>query len=222
MNKIVKSTRDDLKGFPYLLTRFNKQVNIPDDLDILVQSKDFDSIVTKLVKIGYQPTSHDQALGGRIPGAQINLTKPGRIKIDLHKDFTWRQKQYIDIQKIWENSRLSSVDPTWDAFLVMINVIFEKTYFTSEDFDIFFPRWFGIKNSLEFSNQASQYLWKNTFNLFKIWMEHQPKNPKFPLFLPVRLVLFSYFEKFNLVSLVYYLFFRTRFIVNGQLPYEAT
>ena len=219
MNKIISSTLDDLKDFPYLLTRFNKQVDIPDDLDILVYPEDFDSVVAKLVNNGYKSTSHDHALGGRIPGAQINLTKQGRIKIDLHKDFTWRCKKYIDLQTIWKNSQKNHVNPVWDAFLVMINVIFEKTYFTDDDLDIFWPHKNTIFSNQEFIQTAKKYAWEVTFHGFKSWIDKLPETRSRLLFLPFKLVIFSYTEKFNFVSLLYYLFFKTRYVLNNKLPY---
>ena len=123
-NNTLKITLEDLKNFNFVLTRFNSKFVKHDDLDVLVHSEDFEKFISTLEKYSYNRSSHDQALGGRITGMQVNLTKPGRIKIDLHQDFTWRRKQYIDIKKIWENSKLNRVDPVWDAFLIMINVIF--------------------------------------------------------------------------------------------------
>lgn len=220
MTKKVQQTLQDLKGIDFLLTRFNPETKTPDDLDILVNPHNFEKCIETLISRNYRASSHDHALGGRIAGMQANLVKPGRIKIDLHQDFTWRQKQYVDIKKIWENSKLNRVDLTWDAFLIMINVIFEKTYFVQEDFEVFFPQWEKIKNSPEYVQQTIQYGWNNTFVNFKSWMEGQQQKSKSLLFLPVRLVLSSYLEKFDFVSLGYYLFFRIRYVVNNSLPYE--
>ncbi|KKP80021.1 MAG: hypothetical protein UR81_C0036G0007 [Candidatus Levybacteria bacterium GW2011_GWB1_35_5] len=218
-NNTLKITLEDLKNFNFVLTRFNSKFVKHDDLDVLVHSEDFEKFISTLEKYSYHRSSHDQALGGRITGMQVNLTKPGRIKIDLHQDFTWRRKQYIDIKKIWENSKLNRVDPVWDAFLIMINVIFEKTYFISDDFEVFFSQWQKIKNSPELVQQTVQYGWNNTFINFKSWMENQQQELKFPLFLPAKLVLYSYLEKFDLISFLYYLFFRTRYLFIRKLPY---
>ena len=107
------------------------------------------------------------------------------------------------------------------CFLIMINVIFEKTYFVQEDFEVF-SQWEKIKNSPEYVQQTIQYGWNNTFVNFKSWMEGQQQKSKSLLFLPVRLVLSSYLEKFDFMSLGYYLFFRIRYVVNNSLPYEKT
>ena len=222
MTKIVQQTLFDLREINYLLTRFNPGVTKPDDFDILIHPKDFKKSIELLKTKGYQCSSHDQALGGRIAGMQINLTKTERIKIDLHQDFTWRKKRYLDVEKIWLNSTQNRVASTWDAFIIMVNVIFEKTYFMSRDFELFILQWREINKSQEFMQQAIQYKWDATFTNFIKWMENQQPKPKFPLFLPIHLVLNSYLEKFDLVSLAYYLFFRIRYLVNRTLPYEKT
>ena len=218
-NDTLKATLKDLRGFNFVLTRFNAKAEKHDDLDILVHSDDFNKVILSLEKLGYLRSSHDQALGGRLKGMQVNLTKSGRIKIDLHQDFTWRRQHYLNLDVLWENSRANRLDPIWDAFLVMINVIFEKTYFTKNEFEIFSPRWQTIRNSPELVQQTIQYGWNNTFINFKSWMENQQRELKFPLFLPARLVLCSYLEKFDLISFLYYLFFRTRYQLTRKLPY---
>ncbi len=220
MTTKVRQTLADLQGIKFLVTRFNPAVDNPDDLDILVRAGDFQKCIGLLKERGYQSSSHDHALGGRVKGIQINLTKSDRIKIDLHQDFTWRRKQYIDINKIWENSKLNKVDPTWDAFLIMINVIFEKTYFTKDDFELFYSHWPKIIESRKFMEQAVKFGWYNTFVNFKNWIKNHQRELKFPLFLPLKLVLFSYIKKFDFISLIYYLFFRIRYTVNSILPYD--
>ena len=81
-----------------------------------------------LKALGYSASSHDHALGGRVAAAQINLTKPGRIKIDLHKDFTWRRHRYLDLNLLWKKY------PQINKFLIMINIIFEKSYLLKHDY----------------------------------------------------------------------------------------
>ena len=79
----MRQTLQDLRGINYLLTRYNPNTGASDDLDILVRSKDFEGSIYSLERLGYKQSSHDQALGGRIAGIQVNLNRPGRIKIDL-------------------------------------------------------------------------------------------------------------------------------------------
>lgn len=220
-NDSLKTTLEDLKDLNFLLTRFNPRSLNHDDLDILVRQSDFVKSIIILERLGYKQFSHDYALGGRIEGMQVNLTKPGRIKIDLHQDFTWRRKQYLGLYKLWENSKKNRLDPVWDAFLVMINVIFEKTYFMPDEFEIFSLQWQKVRSSPEFFQQIAKYGWSNTFFRFEKWMDGISPNVKFPLFLPVKLIFYSYREKFDFVSFVYYVFFRARFFLTGNLPYDV-
>jgi hypothetical protein len=207
----VRKTLNDLEGINYLLTRFNKNAVSVDDLDILVRPNDFDRTITQLREKGYISSSHDQALGGRVPGAQINLTKPNRIKVDLHKDFTWRAKRYLDLDIVWSKEKFV------DKFLVFINVLFEKTYIDREDYDYIWKDKDKIFFNPGFISQAQKYGWKNTFNKFKDW---NPKKADLPIFLPLSIVFTSYIEKFHLISFMYYVFFRVRFLIKRKLPYD--
>lgn len=213
----------------FVLTRFNrKDKGDPDDLDILVKPVDFRKAVETLVKYGHKALSHDQVLGGRIAGMQVNLVKPGRIKIDLHQDFTWRKSRYFDLGLIWNSAKNIKVGNAIipvpridiDAFLVMINVIFEKTYLTQEEVDIFWHYKEKVFTNPVFYQQAVKYEWASTFLRFQEWARNQDRPRKFPLFLPLFFVLGSYLEKFDLTSLLYYCFFRVRFLLNGKLPYD--
>lgn len=219
----------------FVLTRFPRDYKKePDDLDILVDSKDFSKTILALNKIGYRAFSHDQALGGRIKGMQKNLVKENRIKIDLHQDFTWKKSHYLDLNLIWRNVEMQTVEGVncmvpeieIDAFIIMINTIFEKTYITKNDWIYakkYFPRVF-LKDS--FYDEAKKYGWAKTYNFFKDWFTKIDKPTEFPVFMPISSVLFSYLEKLwhdkkiDVVSLMYYIFFRTRFVISKQLPYE--
>ncbi len=211
VEKIAKTEK-----FQFRITRFDeflskKTLLEVSDLDILVKNKDFDKVVSAFKKNGYISFSHDQALGGRVKGAQINLVKKDRIKIDLHKDFTWRAKKYLDLDLIWNKKELA------DQFLVFINIIFEKTYMDKEDSNYIWKHKEKIFSSKEFRKQAVNYKWQRTFDYFNSW---QPSIDKFPVFLPLHIVLMSYLEKFNLTSFMYYIFFRSRYLLTKTLPYD--
>lgn len=202
----------DLTGCPYphLLTRRvpNSPVN---DLDVLVRPEDFSKVVNYFVSRGYQTSSHDQALGGRIPGAQINLTKPGQTKIDLHQDFTWRKSHHLDLDLVWAKT------PHIDEFLVLINVIFEKTYLLQPEYQFLT----GFTPTPLFESQAEKHGWVKSYQHFLSWWSSQQYKPySSPVFLPVSLVLSSYIEKFEPISLLYYIFFRTRYAFTRILPYD--
>lgn len=219
----------------FVLTRFNmRNVNEPNDLDILVKPNFFKETIKILIDNGYISSSHDQALGGRIAGMQKNLIKTGRIKIDLHQDFTWRKSRYLDLNLIWENLEERTINGVKiktprkkiDVFIVTINIIFEKTYITKEDFKYLETEkdYFGEN---VFREQAEKYGWLRTYKGFLRWWEGGGSRTKsFPAFLPASLIIFSYVEKLihdkklDLVSLLYYFFFRTRYLINKTLPYE--
>ena len=222
------------QNIEYLLTRFNrKATSEPDDLDILVRKRDFQKVIRLLNKVGYQSFSHDQALGGRIKGMQKNLVKKDRIKIDLHQDFTWRKTRYLDLHFIWNKMETHKIDGInflqpqveIDAFIILINTIFEKTYINKSDFTYIKDYLPLIINNTIFDEQAKKYGWSKTYHLFKKWYLSSKMNST-PIFLPVYLIIFSYIEKFvkdkkiDLISFMYYVFFRIRFQINGVLPYE--
>lgn len=207
---LQKSTKKLKCGF--VVTRFVSDP-MPDDLDILVKKEDFNNLVGALESTGYQSSSHDYALGGRTKGAQINLVKKDRIKIDLHKDFTWRNSHYFDLDLLWKNLDTTSISGIRclapkkgiDNFLILINTIFEKSYFVEKN----------IKFEYDpvFFEQAKKYGWENTYLKF---FELKPLTH----FLPVWFEIYSYLEKWHIVSFAYYFFFRIRYLINKRLPYN--
>lgn len=219
----------------FVLTRFDKDSEFdPEDLDILVPRDSFDKTIQILVENGYTGSSHDQALGGRIKGMQMNLTKAERIKIDLHQDFTWKVSRYFDLDLIWKNLKVESAQglrypassKATDVFVVIINIIFEKTYLKKEDYYYIKKNFKEVSKDPLFITQATNYGWPKTFSWFIKWFDSVDASGKWPVFLPTGLVINSYVEKFlhekrvNITSLLYYLFFRVRFALNGVLPYD--
>jgi len=239
---VLKNTLKEVNKFTsensinFTLTRYNNFQQIPGDLDILVSKKDFNKFVIISQRNKYIKKSHDYALGGRIKGAQVNLDKNGRIKIDLHQDFTWRKSQYLDLEFIRKNIIIQEIDSIKvkvpraeiDVFLIFINLIFEKTYISKEDYVYTIKNAQNVFNHENFSTQASKYGWVNTWNKFITWYTNTNfKNSRsFPVFLPFTLIMYSYYEKlihekqFDLSSFAYYLFFRARYSLNKTLPYD--
>lgn len=219
----------------FVLIGFDKNnTNKLNDLDILVRSNFFQKSIQVLEANGYKSSSHDQALGGRTKNMQMNLTKLERINIDLHQDFTWRSSKYFDLDLIWKNLIIEKIEnvnfhtpeKVIDVFLVIVKIIFEKTYFKKEEY--FFIK--GIINEIssriELQVNSSRFGWEKSFNYFIEWFMLLDTPRKWPIFLPISLVINSYVEKFqkdkkiNFVSLVYYFFFRVRFVLNKVLPYD--
>lgn len=219
----------------FAVTRFNRNIlKEPDDLDILVKPGSFKKAIEVLEENGYRSSSHDEALGGRIKGMQMNLTEPERIKIDLHQNFTWRKAKYFDLSLVWDNLRFVNFSKVRypapkvevDTFLVIINLIFEKTYIQKEDLEYIRGSSREIFTDPILQIQARKYGWERTFSKFNILFDKFGKPPRFPVFLPISLVVHSYIEKFfhdkriDVTSVLYYVFSRIRFSVNGVLPYE--
>lgn len=113
-----------------------------------------------------------------------------------------------------------------DAFLVMINVIFEKTYVTSEEYEILWPNMKKILEDNIVYQQANKFGWDSTLEKFTNWKKKRDKITDFPVFLPFSLIIYSYFEKltkkrtFHPTSFLYYFFFRIRYLLNKTLPYD--
>lgn len=220
----------------FVLTRFMPHLDTQsvDDLDILVHKNTFNDMVKLLQSVGYTSSSHDGALGGRIKGYQVNLQKPQRIKIDLHKDFTWRKAYYFDIDLVWSNllvkklGRLNYYVPTpeVDVFIIIINLIFEKTYLSKNDLNYIYQYLEKLINSKQVSSQIDKYGWKSTFSMFCKWVISIKDLSEYPVFIPSSIIFYSYLEKFvhdhkfDVISFLYFVFFRTRYLVNNRLPYE--
>lgn len=237
MKEAFHKTLEELDGcltknnIEWLLTRLLSDEKKISDLDILVRKTDFQTAIKVLEKAGYKKFSHDHALGGRKKGYQINLVKKDRIKIDLHKDFTWRKSKYIDTSLVWRSKQQSKAGkvvfhkPSYkvDAFLVYINILFEKTYISNKDEKIFEYR--EVLCNEKFNAQARKYNWGKSLTYLRNWLEKKEKF-RSPEFLPFWLICFSYWEKLkreksiDIVSFLYYLFFRVRYCVNSRLPYE--
>ena len=231
MNKLKKTLMDIKRtGIDFILTRFFQSYNKISDLDILVKGSDFEKLIIAMQNLGYEEFSHDQALGGRIKGMQKNLVKKGRIKIDLHKDFTWRKSKYIDAKIIWDSKSKDKIGEIEvyrpsnkvNTFLVYVNILFEKTYITADERNILKHKKTLIEK--EFITQAKKHNWEVSLRKLISWLE-KTKNLDFPVFLPLSLVLYTYFEKFvkerriDVTSFLYYVFFRTRYFITGKLPY---
>jgi hypothetical protein len=217
----------------WILTRFVvRDEQMADDLDVLIHSRDFEKAKDAFRRNGFSLLSHDAALGGRLAGYQINVVKRGFVKIDLHKDFTWRRTKYFSDSFFWEGKIEKDINHTKvfvpgdaeNAFLVSTNVIFEKTYFSKHEYE------FVMKNhelmcSDRIVDQARRHGWAKTYVGFCKWIGPK-KSPSFPLFLPWGLVAVSFWEKtihdrqIDIVNLMYTLFFRVRYTLTKQLPYE--
>lgn len=233
---VIENTFKDLdkawtrNNIDWLLTRNLSDDYNADDIDILVKENDFIQAINELNRIGYISSSHDEALGGRMKGYQMNLVKKNRVKIDLHKDFTWRKSKYIDLDFIWNLTQKDEIygvnflrpNKQIDAFLILINILFEKTYLHQSDKEVL--KYIKVLRNTKFIEQSQKYGWDNSARSLSNWLNTEHIN-SYPKFLPFTLIIYTYFEKLifekriDLISLLYYLFFRFRFTLKGRLPY---
>lgn len=233
-NKLTRSTLYEIgellgtQKIPWILTRYG--YGEVSDLDVLVKSKDFNKVILIFRKAGYEVLSHNHALGGRKTDFQFNLLKKGRIKIDLHKNFTWRKSEYMDSDLIWSGIRQASIDGVLvyrpsvevDCFLNFVNILFEKTYLLGDEKVLL--QHIDVLNKSKFVNQAKKYKWSGSLLRFYKWL-NTLNNNDYPIFAPVSIIIYSYIEKLfragqiDLISLAYYTFFRTRYVLTRKLPY---
>src|SRR3989344_641653 len=231
-HKVYKTLQDlhlvlTKNSVPWLWTRnINPHIAL-EDLDILVRPKDYKKAIKLLESSGYKQESHDEALGGRLLGYQVNLSKKERTKVDLHKDFTWRKTKYLDTSIIWKDSRKIKINKIYvsipnlkvNALLIWINILFEKTYITSDDREIIKSK--KVLKETTTLSQANKYRWEKSINLLINWLDSSEEFSS-PQFLPTYIILFSYFEKFrhekkiDIISLTYYLFFRTLYLLTKR------
>lgn len=230
MNKSFDETLGDIKKlkYDYLITRHVSDT--PNDIDLLVKGEDYLKVIKKLEEAGYFSSSHDHALGGRLPDYQRNLEKKNRIKIDLHKDFTWRKLKYFDVGTLFRYKHCDkklkdySPEPVWDASIVLVNIIFEKTYIKDEH--DYLSKWVReIYENEEITDQFIKFGYEKTMNKFKEWFDTKELSNDIA-FLPLSLIIYSYLEQlinhryFHIKSFMYYFFFRTRYFINKKLPYD--
>jgi len=77
-----------------------------------------------------------ESLGGRLDNTQLNCIKKGIINIDMHTQFTWQKKEYLDQELLWSNPRTQKEEgveillpPLEVEFLVnAAEVLFERFY----------------------------------------------------------------------------------------------
>lgn len=103
-NKFIEQTLGP--KISYLITRTYKYVEyVTFDVDLFVSSSAFSETIKLFQKAGCQIESHDFSLGGRIAGAQVNVRKENLLTIDLHRDFTWQKRKFLDTNLLFNNTR---------------------------------------------------------------------------------------------------------------------
>lgn len=137
---VTEAFQDD--NIPALVVRTAQNVAyVTFDVDLLVRPADFHKGIALLQKRGGVVSSHDQSLGGRRPWAQVNVRFDGLLNIDLHQDFTWQRRSYLDEEYVWHSPKaveihgVSVQTPRAEAALLIMlaHLACESFYMTLND-----------------------------------------------------------------------------------------
>ena len=102
--------REVLGNTPYLVVRTYKYIPyVTFDVDLFLDGENFEMVIGKFVEVGCSESSHDSSLGGRLKGQQRNIKKEGLLTIDLHRNFTWQKRQFLDTELLFKNCRKRKV-----------------------------------------------------------------------------------------------------------------
>lgn len=229
------------KFFPYITY----------DVDVYVDKNTFQKTITLFVNNGATATPHDGSLGGRIEGAQINIHKPNLLQIDLHCDFTWQKRKYLDLSLLNNSVKrtVAGVEvqtpiPEVEILLCFAETSHEKFFITLADLILVKNLSKEVKSWNIIYDQVRNFGWYVTFSkiaqVFNGYTEvifgHQLvptikaakiKEHNLPYLLPIFNCWYSYLQnlltqkKFPLVSFMYFHYTRLMHLLDGQMPYYS-
>lgn len=209
---------------PYLIVRTFKFLPfVTYDVDVFVPPDFFDAAVDRFKRHGADIESHDNALGGRLPRRQVNVLMNNLLTIDLHQNFTWQKRlflnvdqiEYLKVPRIIGNVKVNTPRPEVEFILCVSDISHERFFVTLADL-------FFIKNLAEeiedweyVFREVQALKWLKTFlhvseilnglalSVFKKSLI--PKtgyknlgNPSWPYFFPLSICWLSFYE--NLTS----------------------
>jgi hypothetical protein len=208
--------------FNWLVTRtFKYSPYVTFDVDVFIPENEFRKAVDKLKKNGCQIKSHDNSLGGRFSGAQVNVIKDGLLTIDLHNDFTWQKRKFLDPKFVIVNSRFQIItgvkvkipSPEVEFILCMADITHERFNVTLLDLIWIHGLSKEIKKWEDIFQQIKLYKWNRVFTytaakinimlesiynkqLIPINVSSSKFEYNLPYFLPLKLCWLSYIENF--------------------------
>lgn len=231
----------------YLITRTYKYIPyVTFDIDLFINSEDFNKTIALFKEDGCQISSHDGSLGGRIPGKQKNIKKDNLLTIDLHRDFTWQKRRFLDIELLFSETRkrdISGVKCTIPSaevefLLCMSDITHERFNITLLDIIWIEGLSKEIKDWNLIFNQVSKYGWRIVFNETSKIINAMTKeiydkivipdvgvsniNTSLPMFLPIHICWMSYIEnlmknkQFPLTSFAYMHYTRFRYFLSNK------
>ena len=165
----IKLTLDEKE---YLVTRTFKFIDfVTFDVDLFVGSNNFNKVVNKFKSKGFRIESHDNSLGGRLPGMQVNIRKDDLLTIDLHQDFTWQKRQFLEPKSVMRNPKerkiagISVLTPSPEVELLLCIADIAHERFSITLLDLIWLK--GLSKEIRdwnfVFNQAKKYKWLNVF-----------------------------------------------------------
>ena len=236
-----------LKNVPHLTTRTYKYIHyVTFDVDLFVNDKDYSKVIKLFKAVGCQIVSHDSSFGGRLPNMQKNVLKNGLLTIDLHRDFTWQKRRFLDVNLMFKNTRKRKIagviveipSPEVEFLLCMADIGHERFNFTQLDLIWLKGLSKEIKDWNLIINSVEKYGWFRTFSYLcklingsscQVYKEEiipgfgQLKGQlNLPYFLPLRICWLSYLEnlihnkRFSVTSLAYMHYMKLRYYLSGK------
>ena len=252
LSKTLAEIKITLAKDEYIVTRTYKYIEyVTFDVDLFIESKNFKKTVDKFKSRGFKVESHDSSLGGRLPGMQVNIRKEGLLTIDLHQDFTWQKRKFLDSRLVMQNpvrkviaGQVTFVPrPEIELLLCIADIAHERFNITL--LDLIWLK--GLSKEIDdwefVMEQARKYKWLNVFKKISaiinqmsldiygevIIADVAPKkgNYKLPYFLDLATCWGIYlntllgYRRFPLISFMYMHYNRIKFLLMNKMPYYS-
>src|SRR3989344_1779776 len=236
----------------YLVTRTYKYIDyVTFDVDLFVGNQHFNRVVDKFEARGFSIESHDNSLGGRLPGMQVNIKKAGLLTIDLHQDFTWQKRQFLEPKSVMRNPKerkiagISVLTPSPEVELLLCIADIAHERFSITLLDLIWLK--GLSKEIRdwnfVFNQAKKYKWLNVFKKVSSIVNQialdiygqtivgnvSPKKGfyQLPYFLSLPTCWMIYintllgYSHFPVVSFLYMHYNQFKYLIKNQMPYYS-
>lgn len=240
-----------LSKIPHVTTRTYKYLPyITYDIDLFVENDDFIKAIDLFKKAGCQIKSHDPTIlshiSGRIKNQQKNVCKKGLLTIDLHRDFTWQKRKFLDRTLLFKNIRRRKIagvkvdvpSPEVEFILCLADVGHERFNFTLLDLIWLEGLSHEIKDWSIIFAQANKYGWlrvcRYVVSLVNAYSQKYYNKAivpdvaqlkvkgDLPFFLPLNVCWLSYWENllytrsFPFLSFAYMHYAKIRYYLSGK------
>lgn len=252
LNKTLAEIKEVLTDKEYVVTRTYKYIEyVTFDVDVFVDGSNFKNVIRKFKNKGFRIESHDSSLGGRLPGMQVNVKKEGLLTIDLHQDFTWQKRRFLDSKQVMKHSIKRSIagqtvftpSPEIELLLCIADIAHERFNITLLDLI-----WLeGLSKEITewelVFEQIKEYKWENIFKktssiINQISLDIYGKiiiggvnakngNYRLPFFLSISTCWAIYFNtlvgsrRFPLTSFLYMHYNQLKFMITNKMPYYS-